>query len=357
MKVLHCITCIDDAGGAEKLMETLLPGLKDAGCDVSCIVLNGLETKNKQTLLAHGIPVYEIGHDTHYYSLWKWLKLIPYMRQFDIVHAHNTPAVLAVAIGSLFTKAKIVMTMHSTQNRMRGHWLLKHLSHAVLERFSYIICCSQAAEDNIKKAYHFRHPKILKVNNGVNLLNIINAQPLTEMVSKPWKKIVMVAWFRPEKRHETLIEAMRYLPDDFHVYFVGGGPEKEKCEQMATDLGIVERAHFLGLRTDVPQIVKAADYLVLCSHYEGLSLTSVEGMAARKPFLASNVGGLRQIVGGAGVLFPEGDAKKLAEEILNLDQHPDIYNKVAQQCFERAQQYDMSKMVEGYMNVYRELGD
>lgn len=337
-------------------METLLPGLKDAGCDVSCIVLNGLETKNKQTLLAHGIPVYEVGHDTHYYSLRRWLRVIPYMRQYDIVHAHNTPAVMAVALGSLFCKAKTVMTLHNTSNRMRAkwwfHWIISHM----LERFDRIICCSKMAEENFRKAYTLRHPQVLTINNGVKLKKIIEAEPQAELAGKPWKKLVMVAWFRKQKDHETLIRALQYLPDDFHAYFVGNGEERPHCEQLANDMGLADRTHFLGLRTDVPQILKAADYILLASHYEGLSLSSVEGMAAGKSFLASDVDGLRQIVGDAGVLFPEGDAKKLAEEILNLDQHPDIYNKVAQQCFERAQQYDMSKMVEGYMNVYRELG-
>ena len=111
----------------------------------------------------------------------------------------------------------------------------------------------------------------------------------------------------------------------------------------------------MGLRTDVPEILKAADYIVLSSHYEGLSLSSVEGMAAGKPFIASDVSGLREVVGGAGILFLEGDAISFASAIIRLNEDSALYKDVSEKCAQRAMEYDISNMINGYKNVYQKL--
>lgn len=354
MKILHCITCIDDAGGAEKLMEDLLPGLKKEGCDVSCLVFYGFESKNRKVLENAGVKIYELSHNRHYYNPTKILKIIPFVRKFDIVHTHNTPAVMLTAIANLFGKARLVMTVHNTDGKLRHLWGIRNFDKWIHFRYQTVICCSKAAEVNLRK-YIPNHPNILTVSNGVKLSKFTNAVPHKDFQSDEIKRIVMVAWFREQKNHKNLIESLAFLPENFHVFFIGNGETKQECQDLSVTLGLKERVHFLGLRTDVPEILKAADYIVLASHYEGLSLSSVEGMSVGKPFLASDVNGLREIVGGAGILFPDGDAKKLADSILELDQHPDLYQEVAEKCYQRAMQYDISSMVKGYKEVYEKL--
>ena len=110
-----------------------------------------------------------------------------------------------------------------------------------------------------------------------------------------------------------------------------------------------------GIRSDVPQILKAADINVLASHFEGLSLSSVEGMAAGRPFVASDVDGLREVVQGNGILFAEGNHRQLAEILLRLINNRDEYEKVARACADAATNYDIALMVERYHQVYNEL--
>lgn len=95
--------------------------------------------------------------------------------------------------------------------------------------------------------------------------------------------------------------------------------------------------------------------VVMSSHIEGFGLAAVEGMSVGKPFIASDVDGLNDVIRGAGLLFRHGDDKQLAELITTLINDKELYNKVANQCLERAKQYDISGMVEGYMKVYKEL--
>ena len=111
----------------------------------------------------------------------------------------------------------------------------------------------------------------------------------------------------------------------------------------------------MGVRQDVPEILESSDILVLSSHWEGLSLSSIEGMASGRPFIASDVDGLREIVGGAGALFPHGDDQELATQIQYLCENPDEYKAVAQRCQERARQYDISSMAANYLKLYKEL--
>lgn len=84
-------------------------------------------------------------------------------------------------------------------------------------------------------------------------------------------------------------------------------------------------------------------------------MSSVEGMSVGKPFLASDVDGLREVVDGYGLLFPEGDSSALAKEIQTLSADRDLYESVAQKCFKRALDFDIAKMVGGYLKIYREL--
>lgn len=356
MKVLHVITCIADSGGAEKLMEDLLPGLKREGVDVSCLVFNGFDSNNRQTLENAGVKVYELSHNTHYYHPMRLIKLIPYLRRYDIVHVHNTPAVVFTALASIlsFGDSQLVETVHSTEARLRHIKGLRIFDKWIQNRYKTIICCSSMAASCLKE-YIPNHPHIVTINNGVNLSKFVYALPNEDIHGSGMKSIVMVAWFRKEKQHKTLIKSLLFLSKQFHVFLVGDGETKNDCIQYAEELGVKERVHFLGLRTDVPSILKAADYIVLASHYEGLSLSSVEGMAVGKPFIASDVPGLREVVGGAGLLFQEENSEELAAKILELDKNPTLYHEVADRCYHRAMQYDISSMIKGYKDVYDQL--
>ena len=91
----------------------------------------------------------------------------------------------------------------------------------------------------------------------------------------------------------------------------------------------------------------------MSSHFEGLSLSSIEGMSVGKPFIASDVDGLREVVKDAGILFKHQDEKELAEAILKLSHNKDIYKSTADQCLTRALKYDITFMAQQYWQVYK----
>jgi len=129
------------------------------------------------------------------------------------------------------------------------------------------------------------------------------------------------------------------------------------CRQLAQSFGsnVADRIHFLGVRSDVPSLLQAADIVVMSSHFEGLPLSCLEGMASGKPFIASDVDGLREIVGDYGVLFPHEDSATLAATIEKLCSDAQYAAAISKRCQQRAAEFDISATAAGYEAVYRDV--
>ncbi len=359
MKVLHVITSLC-TGGAEKLMVDLLPGLQEKNIDVEICVFNGKETLFMQQLKSKRIRIHNFGtgrsvyHPANILKLWRLIK----NGKYDIVHTHNTAPQLFGALISMLCSVVLCTTEHTTSNRRRDWKWYVPIDRWMYSRYNKIICCSEKTKQNLCDL--ISTDKCVTINNGINIKVFQGVYENSEFRSSfplSAKLITMVAGFRWEKDQDTLIKSLLYLNRDFHVILVGDGIRRHELELLTKENGLSERVHFLGLRSDVPAILKSSDFIVMSSHFEGLSLSSIEGMAVRKPMIASNVDGLKQVVEGAGILFPEGNSKELAAIISKLNDDSDFYNRIAESCGNRACEYDISKMVEGYKSVYLQLSD
>lgn len=356
MRILHVITSMG-TGGAEALVAQIVPMMRDRGHDVEVALFDGTDTHFKRKLENAGIKVHSFAEGGSVYNpkhIWKLWRL---MRKFDLVHTHNYAPQIFAAIGSVLCSVVLCTTEHNTSNRRRDLRWYAPIDRWMYSRYNRVICISQKAEDNLRKFINNKSDKILTINNGIDIATVASATPSTgfEAIAPKSRKILMVAGFRWEKDQDTVIRALKHLPPQFHFFMAGQGVRKQEVENLAETEGVADRVHFLGLRTDVPSLLHEADYLVMSSHFEGLSLSSVEGMAAGKPMLASDVDGLREVVGGAGLLFHHQNATALADAILRLDSNPEEYRRVAEACNLRARDYDISKMVTGYLKVYDEL--
>ena len=365
MRILQVITSLD-MGGAETLVVNLIPRLQSLGDTVDLCIFDGKETPLTQRLRKESpqTKIYALGHGI--YNPLYILKLVKIMKNYDIVHTHNSSPQLFVAIASLFIQTNLVSTEHNTSNRKRNWKWYRPIESWMYGRYDHVICISKIAEDKLREYMRGewlvkssnRYKAITTINNGIDVNAISKATPCKELLDlkESRKSILMVAGFRKQKNQDTIIRALTLLDQEkYEVWFAGIGERMEEVKQLALSLGVCERVRFLGLRTDIPNVLRAADIIVMSSHWEGLSLSNVEGMSAHKPFIASDVNGLREVTKGYGILFPHEDAKALADEINQLAESDKYYDEVANRCYNRALEFDISKMVNGYNQVYQKV--
>lgn len=361
MKVLQVINWMDTAG-AEKLLLETIPLYNKKGVKTDLLLLNGKKTPFLQQLESLNVcNIYSLGHGS-LYNPKLIVRIIPYLKKYDVVHVHLFPSLYWVAISKImgFSSVKLVYTEHATSNRRMQNLLFRLFDKYVYNRYVKIVCISSKVDEAIKR--HLKAPecKFTLINNGINISKVINETPylksdLELQIREDDILLIQVSRFQAQKDQSTLIKSLMHLPNNVHLLLVGEGLLKGESERLAFNLGLSKRVHFLGIRLDVLKLLKTADIVVLSTHYEGLSLASIEGLASGKPFVASNVPGLAEIVSGAGVLFPRQDDKSLAVELKKLIVDKDYYNLIMTQCLKRAEAYDIDIMVQQHINLYKSL--
>ena len=353
MRILHVITSLR-IGGAEKLMVDLLPRLKEKGHQVDLLLFDGVDTQFKSQLQGCGVNIISCGMGRSVYHPANILKLRKLMTQYDVIHTHNYAPQIYAAIASIGKSVRLVTTEHASSNRRRKYRWFSMIDRWMYRRYSTVICIADKTLENLKDFVGNNVADMLVINNGVDVNRFASANPSAELekLAPKSRKIIMVAGFRWEKDQDTIIRALNLLPDRFHLFLVGDGVRRAELEKLANVENVSKRVHFMGIKSNVPELLHAADYVVMSSHFEGLSLSSVEGMSVGKPFLASDVDGLREVATNVGVLFPHQDAQALAKAIIQLELSPTEYEKVSMACFKHAAMYDISLMAEQYNNVY-----
>ena len=352
MKILHVITSLR-TGGAEHLLIDLLPQLRKLGNEVELLVFDGGRTPFFEEMQKTGIKIHALGNSM--YDSSASLKMVKYVKEFDIIHTHNTPCQYAAAMAKLLALGrggKLVTTEHSSNNRRRGKWYFKLLDKCVYNMYSSIIVISDQPRENLEN-YIGKLKTITTIYNGVDLSRF-------QQVKRTRKEdgqilITMVASLSEAKDQDTIIRALSELPEKYKAQLVGDGPRRAELESLVASMQLKERIDFLGIRSDIPQILVNSDINVMSSHWEGLSLSSIEGMSCGRPFIASDVDGLREVVKGHGVLVPHEDYHQLAKEIQHLAEDKEYADQIVCQCIAKAAEYDITVMAQKYNEVYKSL--
>lgn len=359
MKILHIINHME-MGGAQSLLVELAPVQKAMGHDVMVLELHQATDRTLvNKLLAKGIPVEAIHPKRSVRNPLNIYSIIRYLKRCDVAHVHLFPANYWTVIAKLLSLSRtpLVTTEHSTDNKRRKIKVFKYIDTFIYKRYSDVIACSDKAMETFNARY--QSVRCISIPNGVDISKYAMAEPYLKSellgVSEDTFVTSMVARFEYPKRQDTLVEAISMLPEKFHAVFVGGAPEDEgvrRIKNLASTLSVTDRVHFLYTRPDVPEILKTSDVIVMSSEYEGLSLSSIEGMACGRPFVASDVNGLREVVKDAGELFECGNANTLSGIILRLHSDREYYNSLVPRCLSRAAEYDIQYVAEKYQTVY-----
>ena len=163
------------------------------------------------------------------------------------------------------------------------------------------------------------------------------------------------------KGHQYLFDAVRTLKERFprvRLLVAGEGPQESELRDLAARLGLDKEIIFLGFRRDIPQLLNTLDVFVLASLKEGLGVALLEAACAGRPIVATNVGGIPEIIKDrqTGLLVPPADSRALAEKLTYLIEHPEQARNLGSNAsaFVR-DRFSVKTMVESYIRLYQAL--
>ena len=360
MKVLQIINSLG-TGGAEKLLLDTLPTYNALGLPMELLVLNGTDYQFLKELKKQPtVKIYDLGKGSVYNPLHVF-RLAKFLKKYDIIHAHLFPTLywVALAKGIFFNRTPLIFTEHNTSNRRRGNLFFKVLDRWVYRRYKKIITISSEVDTAIKKHLGFKESHFEYIQNGAPVVEIGKAVPANRSsfgIGSDAIVLIQVASFTPQKDQATLIKALVHMDETVKLLLVGHGPLLHEAQAFARALNLADRVQFLGIRMDVPSLLRMADVVVLSTHYEGLSLSSIEGLASGRPFIASEAPGVTNMLAGAGLLFPIGDDLALANQLKTVLESDTMYKEIAQQCLARAKDFSIDKMIDKHLRLYAEVG-
>lgn len=314
-------------GGAQEHLYSLATRIDRTRYDVSVVALSAGSAVRK--LERAGVDVLVIDDPDDAIAVGALAAHLAEVRA-DVVHAHmyraetvGIRAVLALA-GIGHRRPYFVATVHSSRVRSNeDQQVLRDLT----PHMDRLIAVSKSIQHKLVDEDRTTVPVTL-IYNGVDLERYDHQEACCtlpeEYGMEPGSQIVgVVARLEQEKGHPTLLEAwpqvLRAVPNAY-LLIVGEGSKRDALEAQARELRIAHRVVFTGRRDDVPAVTAALDVAVLPSYREAQGLTILEAMALSRPVVASNVGGIPEMIadGVTGLLVPPHDATALATAVVRL---------------------------------------
>lgn len=356
MKKLAIVNHNLGSGGAEKLIYDMALELHKKKIEFSVILLTSVNCIYGKKLLEKGVDVKYLSDKWDIYSPKNILRLTKILKDYDVVHTHIYSAQLWTAFSSYFLKnKKYITTEHNTSNNRRDKKIFKFLDKWMYSRYSTIVSITDMTEKSLKNWIgDFKNSKIIE--NGVNIGNYLNAKKLDRKQFGFKEKDILlcqIARFSDIKNHETTVKALKELPENYKVLFLGEGDRKNSIETLAKKLSMDKRIYFLGYRDDIPSVLKMCDISILTSKYEGLPISTIESMLLT-PFIGSEVPGIKELVKDAGILFKLNDHMELKDKILQITEDKKLYEATKESCLKKALQFSIENSVQKYLDVYKE---
>ncbi len=353
MRVVQIINAFGHtSGGAERLAQDLHVDLMAAGIDAHLIGLMHCDTSGLRNATSLGLS--SPYKPSAIVALRKYLaSLAP---KPDIVHAHLFPTSACVSglkrIGVI--PCPVVFTEHNTSNRRREKAIFKPLDGAIYSAFEMIYCISAGTKTALVKAYPQLANKTEVIENGATLrFEHFSPRRLSSQV-----KIVSVGRLSKQKNYAASLRAFSMLDADVEYTILGEGDDRADLEELAGSLGISDKVSFAGHKPDIMPFLQDADIFLIPSLWEGFGLAAVEGMNAGLPLVASDVPGLREVVGtagGCGLLVAPSEPEAIAVALEALISDPQKRHEMGKAAFERAKLFDRQTMAATYISAYRSM--
>jgi glycosyltransferase involved in cell wall biosynthesis len=285
--------------------------------------------------------------------------------RFDLLQTHLMDSNFYGAVSGFLGRFPVVAVEHGDAH----HPGKTHIQKIKPKTISYLadswVAVSRFTRDALVRRFNVPEKKIRVIPNGIpmDVYTTGGGKISRRDLGLPDDSLVLgaVGSLYPVKGHRYLIEAAARLAPLYpglHVVIAGSGGEEQRLRDLARDLGVAERVHLLGRRNDIPDLLKAFDMFVLPSESEAHPLSLCEAMATGLPSVASDVGGVPEVIenGRSGLLVPPGDIDALAKAVKDLIESRDLRERLGTQARERVrQEYSTERMLERYSDLYEEV--
>lgn len=361
MKVAAVIARSDVVGGANVYVRDLVVALRDHGIESHVFV--GGEGPFLVDLERHDVPHTRIPAlrralgPTDDIRAYLQLRAAVAAWRPQLIAAHTAKAGALARVLGWRTSTPVVYTPHGWAFNNGEHGAKVH-AYRWLERTLGRLPATVLHVSEHERRLADEHrlglgPAAVVVPNGVpDVPHALRARPGRAPV-----RIVSVARFEPPKDHATLLGALAEDADlDWELDLVGDGPLLDGAAALARELGIADRVHFHGFRPDVAEHMAASQIFVLISRAESMPLTLLEAMRANLPVVASDVGGIGEVVRADidGLLVPDLGRAELAKALRRLIEDPDLRVELGAAARARyTHAFVHRDMVAGVANLYR----
>lgn len=335
MRVLH-VTTHFNIGGITNYIFSLASAMKADGVDFVVASSGGnmedvLKKRGVRHLYLDIKTKFEFGPKV--FRSAKVLEDIIRNEKIDLIHAHTRVSQVAAFFACRRAGIPYVTTCHGYfKNR-----LFRRLFDTWGDK---VVAISGPVKDHLEKDFHVKSGRIELIHTGVDMARFAKAYSPQEIQNikrslqlKDGLVIGTIGRLSPVKGQRFLIEAMinikAKLPDA-QALIIGDGPEEKALKNLSGSLGIGSSVHFLNSQLDTHKFLSIMDVFVFPSVKEGLGMALLEALASAKPCIASDIGGIGDIIKNAstGILVPVGDTRAITKAVLEVLRDKDSSNRL-----------------------------
>lgn len=358
-------------GGAEEHALSILTAMSAHGFEPCLAAPGELIAAMGPGLSAAGVKCLALEFSSRL-DLAAGARLLRFMRRENIalVHCHMfTASLLGAGVARMAGVGAVLETCHGPEvwrmgKGLRGRfWVDRQVGRLV----DMYIAVSHAAARHLVATKGVPKSKIRVIHNGRDLGRFAPADPDRRAATRAAlglgdaPAILTLARLDDQKGHRHLIDALAILAPrrpNLITLLAGEGPLEDALRAQCAAIGLGERVRFLGYRRDVPELLEAADLVVLPSLYEGLPLVAIETLAARRPIVATEVDGTPEVVihERTGLLAPPANPVALAAAIERLLDDPALASRLASEgCRFVQENFALRRQIEQTAALYSEL--
>lgn len=341
----------------------VIPALVESGVDLHACFLREPHTGVK--------GLHEMGIEPVFLSAGKWNPFVAFtvaamIRKHGcrIVHSHGMKAAIIARMAARLANARVIVHVHDLLYPSAAVGCV----HRAFSRASdFGIGVSNAVREVVIGAYRVDPGHARVIHNGLPLDHVRKVPPTVRSqmragfgIPEQAGVMAMIGRMHPIKGHKRMLRILSRIvaqrPDSV-LLLAGDGPERAACEALTDSLGLRNNVRFLGLRSDVPELMSVSDVVVISSDSEGLPTTAIEGSAAARPTVGFDVGGLRDVIadGTSGRLIAPFDEAGFAAAILDLFADREKLLQFGQRALAGVDRFTISTHVRELLKCYREV--